>query len=394
MIQTIRYFCCNFVKRNNYGMDVCFYRNQWKTGSIFCNHIIKPTKRKFTRTMWKVLLVTSTTGVIISFKHLQRSKDAHAVENLKKFNFIADIAKDVMPAVVNVRGESQKTFGRKTIMTGSGFIVRGDGLIITSASLIGKHTSFVVRTQDGTDYNGKVVAVEGSTDLGALKIQAKNLPTIALNKHNDTRVGEWVMAYGSPLALKNTITVGIVSNVHRISKEIGAKNMDGIVRYLQTDAIINNGNSGGPLVNLAGEVIGINTLIASTGIGFAIPVDHVETFVKKIESNQFKKDEKRFWIGVRVLTLTRDLIMQISQKFPELQSISVGYGLFVDSVGEDSPAARAGIKHTDIILEVNGVPVTSAKDISDAFSSNRSISFKVRRKEQILELNVTPDEIS
>lgn len=312
-------------------------------------------------------------------------------EVIRITTFFADVAQDVFPAVVNVRSITEQSFGRSTVTTGSGFIVKSDGLIITSASLIGNHTRFTVRLQDGRDFDGKVVAVEGSTDLGALRINAKDLPTIVLNKDNDTRVGEWVMAYGSPLALKHSITAGIVSNAHRVGSEIGVKKgSQGYLRYLQTDAIINNGNSGGPLVNLAGEVIGINTLVASTGIGFAVPVDYVADFVKKINNKEFI-GSNRPWLGIRVLSLTHDINQQLRQKIPDHPPKE--QGLFIDGVGKNSPASRAGLEYKDIITKVNGSPAKSPKDIHFALSSSKDVLFTVKRKEKQFEVLVKADEI-
>ncbi|KAI4804260.1 hypothetical protein KUCAC02_025894 [Chaenocephalus aceratus] len=195
------------------------------------------------------------------------------------------------PAVVYIEIVGRHPFsGREVpVSNGSGFIISSDGLIVTNAHVVANKRGVRVKLTNGDTYNATVQDVDQAADIATIKITARNpLPTLSLGRSSDIRQGEFVVAMGSPFALRNTITSGIVSSVQRGSKELGLSNSN--MDYIQTDAAIDFGNSGGPLINLDGEVIGINTMKVTAGISFAIPSDRLQLFL-----DQASKEEYLVW---------------------------------------------------------------------------------------------------
>ncbi|XP_029104424.1 serine protease HTRA2, mitochondrial-like isoform X2 [Scleropages formosus] len=226
-----------------------------------------------------------------------------------RYNFIADVVEKSAPAVVYIEIMGRHPFsGREVpISNGSGFIVNSDGLIVTNAHVVANKRGVRVKLTNGDIYNATVQDVDQVADIATIKINAQHpLPTLPLGKSSEVRQGEFVVAMGSPFALRNTITSGIVSSAQRGSQELGLSNSD--MEYIQTDATINFGNSGGPLINLDGEVIGINTMKVTSGISFAIPSDRLKLFLSsatdKKKSWFGETATKQRYIGVMMLTLT------------------------------------------------------------------------------------------
>jgi serine protease Do len=268
---------------------------------------------------------------------------------------------------------------------GSGFVLEADGYIVTNHHVIAGATKLRVTMTDGRKLEGKVVGQDPSTDLALVKVETKGLPTLPLTDPATLRVGERVIAIGSPLGLQHTVTAGILSAVNRdvqVNPRVG---------FLQTDAPINPGNSGGPLLNLKGEVIGVNTAVArdGQGIGFAIPVTTLKQVLPQLKA---KGRVERAWLGVGV----RDLPEERDKMFFPVET-----GAVVTQVTEDSPAARAGLAPGDVILEVQGKAIGSAAELIWSIS-NRSkgdkVTLLVMRESQRKRLEVTldrmPDQVS
>ncbi|CAB1338044.1 unnamed protein product [Coregonus sp. 'balchen'] len=213
--------------------------------------------------------------------------------------------------------------------------------------------------------------------LGFYVVHMK-LPVLLLGRSADLRPGEFVVAIGSPFSLQNTVTTGIVSTTQRGGKELGLRNSD--MEYIQTDAIINYGNSGGPLVNLDGEVIGINTLKVTAGISFAIPSDKIRKLLPK------KK-----YIGVRMMTLTPTLAKELKERqsdFPDVTS-----GAYVIEVIPKTPAETGGLQESDVIITINSQRITSASDVSSSIKRDDTLRMVVRRGNEDIMLTVVPEDI-
>ncbi|MBF2062819.1 MAG: trypsin-like peptidase domain-containing protein [Calothrix sp. C42_A2020_038] len=203
-------------------------------------------------------------------------------------NFIAAAVERTGPAVVRIDSarsiQSPSSFNGRRVArgTGSGFIFRRDGLILTNAHVVGGADRVTVTLKDGRRYPGRVLGEDRSMDVAVVQIQASNLPTVNMGNSDQLRPGEWAIAIGNPLGLDNTVTVGIISGTGRNSRNIGARGRD--INFIQTDAAINPGNSGGPLLNQRGQVIGINTAIiqGAQGLGFAIPINQAQQIANQL----------------------------------------------------------------------------------------------------------------
>ncbi len=241
---------------------------------------------------------------------------------------------------------------RNETAQGSGFIIDDKGLIVTNNHVIAGASSITVVLHDGKSLQAKLIGADAKTDLALLKVKTDiKLKAVDWGNSDDVKVGNWAMAIGNPFGLVNTVTVGIVS---ARARDINAGPFDD---FIQTDASINRGNSGGPLFNLNGQVIGVNTAIyspsgGSVGIGFAIPSALAENIVEQLE--EYGRTI-RGWLGVRIQTVTEDLASSLGLDRP--------YGALVASVIPNSPAEKAGIKPGDVILYFNGSEVTEMRKL-------------------------------
>ncbi|KAM6313199.1 LOW QUALITY PROTEIN: serine protease HTRA2, mitochondrial [Aegotheles albertisi] len=333
------------------------------------------------------------------------------------FNFIADVVEKTAPALVYVEIVGRHPFsGRDVpISNGSGFLVSSDGLIVTNAHVVANRRRVRVKLASGEQYDAVVQDVDQVADIATIKIKAKvsvaavevlprclppthhspllqhPLPTLPLGRSSEVRQGEFVVAMGSPFALQNTITSGIVSSAQRGSRELGLTASD--MEYIQTDAAIDFGNSGGPLVNLDGEVIGVNTMKVTSGISFAIPSDRLRKFLQKEEqrkSSWFGNAEtKRRYIGVMMLTLTPSILAELKLRDPSFPDVS--YGVLIHKVIIGSPAHQAGMKAGDIVLEINGQASRRAEDVYEAVRTQQSLAMLVRRGYDTLLVSVVPE---
>ncbi|MBN2284265.1 MAG: DegQ family serine endoprotease [Deltaproteobacteria bacterium] len=233
---------------------------------------------------------------------------------------------------------------------GSGFIIDGDGYIVTNNHVIDNADTMTVKLSTGEEYTGELVGRDANTDLALIRIKgAKDLKPLCLGDSDRLDVGSWVVAVGSPFGLEQTVTAGIVSAKGRV---IGSGPYDD---FIQTDASINPGNSGGPLVNMKGEVVGINTAIIANGqgIGFAIPINLAREIISQLKDTG---EVTRAWLGVGIQDLTREL--------REYYGTGDRNGVLITEVFEDSPAEKGGVKAEDIITSIDGKTVSSAKELS------------------------------
>ncbi len=250
----------------------------------------------------------------------------------------------------------QQSPGAPSRGEGSGFIVSADGVVLTNAHVVAEASKVTVRLTDGREFDAKVVGTDRKTDIAVLRIDAKNLPTVKIGNPATTRVGEWVVAIGSPYGFENTVTAGIVSAKSRSLPE------ENYVPFIQTDAAVNPGNSGGPLFNLAGEVIGINSQIYSRtggyqGLSFAIPIDVAMRVGNQLATNGRVSRAK---LGVSIQDVDRALADSFGLAKPG--------GAMVANVEKGGPAAKAGVKEGDVVLKFNGRQITRSADLPLAVS--------------------------
>jgi serine protease Do len=280
------------------------------------------------------------------------------------------------------RGMPSPNQKRRQSAMGSGFIIDKKGLIVTNNHVIANASSITVILHDGTSLQAKLLGSDAKTDLALLKVETKiKLKTVDWGNSDEIKVGNWAMAIGNPFGLVNTVTVGIIS---ARARDINAGPFDD---FIQTDASINRGNSGGPLFNLNGDVIGVNTAIyspsgGSVGIGFAIPSALAKNIVKQLEKHG---RTIRGWLGVRIQTVTEDLANSLG--------LEKAYGALVASAIADSPAEKAGIKAGDIILSFNGKEVTEMRKLPRFVAEtevNKEVDIIVWRneKKKILKVSI------
>jgi serine protease Do len=324
----------------------------------------------------------------------------------------SQVAETVAPAVVNINTVSRGPSGRTPIeeffgeeffrrffgevpereqiqkSLGSGVIVDPSGIVLTNAHVVERATEIEVVTADGKKHRAKVVGVDRRTDLAVLKLQGGGpYPAATLGDSDKLKVGDWVLAIGSPFGLQQTVTAGIISAKGR---SIGQGLFDD---FLQTDAAINPGNSGGPLVNMSGEVVGINSAILSrsggnVGIGFSIPVNMAKRIYTELAA---RGKVTRGWLGVSIQPLTPELAKGFGLRDAK--------GVLISDVVQDSPAERAGIAAGDIVTEFDKKKVDTPQDLQKAVAATapgKGVPVKVWRDktEKTLEIKIgeTPDD--
>jgi len=346
---------------------------------------------------------------------LAATKPATEPRGMQSF---ADIAEAAMPAVVSVRsanlpgeeGEAEEQperpgprqfpgpeewfrywFGNPNpddprrpqsepwIGEGSGFLISEDGYLLTNNHVIDQADDIKVRLQDGREFTAQVVGTDPSIDLALLKIDPKGekLPTLPLGDSSAVRVGEWALAIGNPQDLTQTVTVGVVSAKDR-RVPIGSTDQ-GVASFIQTDAAINFGNSGGPLLDIRGNVIGINTAIRrmnlAEGIGFALPIDHARRVIDQLREHGHVQ---RGYIGI---TMNQNGLDETAQEWLGLADRN---GVIVDDVTPDGPADEAGVRKGDVIRKVDGEVVRDNPDLIGKISAHRpgdAVRLEIFRKE-------------
>lgn len=304
-----------------------------------------------------------------------------------------DLAAKLSPAVVNIstegteqggsEGEFPAPYGHQHGKSlGSGFIVSKDGYILTNDHVIENPTKVTVTLQDGHNYTAKVIGGDSKTDVALLKIDAGHELAVApLGNSDDLKVGQWVMAIGNPFGFDHTVTVGVVSAKGRFLPE-------SVDQFIQTDASINPGNSGGPLIDLSGGVVGVNAAIftstgRSMGIGFAIPINLVKEELSELRDHG---KVKHGWLGV--------MIQEVTPELAESMDLKDARGALVAEVIKDSPAALAGVKRGDVIIEFDGHPIKDRRELPLLVTRTplgKTVTFKIVRDKQEKDLvaNIT-----
>lgn len=266
---------------------------------------------------------------------------------------------------------------RPVFGAGSGFIISPDGVILTNAHVVRDASEVTVKLQDRREYRAKVIGADAKTDVAVLKIDAKNLPVVPVGRSSDLKVGEWVLAIGSPFGLESSVTAGVVSAKGRLTDETN-------VPFIQTDVAVNPGNSGGPLFNTKGEVIGINSQIYSQtggymGLSFAIPIDLAFRIKDQIVSTGKVQHAK---LGVA--------IQEVNQAFADSFKLESPEGALVSNVEKGGAADKAGIKSGDVIRKLNGQPIIASGDLPSMLSLSRpgdKVTLDVWREGRIVRLD-------
>ena len=347
--------------------------------------------------MKKIKIIFLT--IIFSFGFLNQSYSRTVPESF------ADLAEKLMPSVVNIStsttvvtksnplpfqfppgspfGDMFKEFGdpqeRQSAALGSGFIIDEKGIVITNNHVIQDADDIIVRVNGDQEFKAKVLGADPLMDIAVLQLETneKFIP-VAFGDSDKARIGDWVIAIGNPFGLGGTVTAGIISARNR---SIGLSRYED---FIQTDASINSGNSGGPLFDMEGNVIGINTAIlgrnGSIGIGFSIPSNSAQIIINQlIEFGE----TKRGWLGVRIQDVTKEIA--------EVEKLDKPRGALVASVAENSPSEKAGIKAGDIILEFNGERINQMKELPAIVARTqvgKNVEVKIWRDKQEIIKNV------
>jgi len=279
-------------------------------------------------------------------------------------------------------GQGQQDY--KTQSLGSGFIISADGYILTNAHVVNEADEVIVKLADKREFQAKIIGIDRRSDVSLLKIEASNLPKVTLGDPAKLKVGEWVVAIGSPFGLENTVTAGIVSAKGR------ALPQENYVPFIQTDVAINPGNSGGPLFNLNGEVVGINSQIFSRsggymGLSFAIPID-----VAMDVQSQLRNGGKvsRGWLGINIQEVTKELADSFGMKNTN--------GALVAGVEKGSPADKGGLDAGDVILKFDGKAIMSSSDLPRAVGATKpgkEVPVEILRRGSTRSLNIAVGEM-
>ena len=340
-----------------------------------------------------VLIAAGGSAVLAAEPLWTESQGASAPPEIARLNdLMHGLAERLKPALVQVRvrrpaerepegsnppgpSPSPPEEGRRS--TGSGFIIRQDGYLVTNAHVVDDAERIQIRLADGRRFDGRVVGQDNRVDLALIKIEAGGLPVAALGDSNRLRVGEFVLALGHPFGLEQTVSFGIVSR-KGAPLQVAAPGFD----FIQTDAAVNPGNSGGPLVNMAGEVVGINSMAARNGtIGFAIPVNLVKALLPQlVEKGRIEWG----WLGVGIAEISDEDVAKYGLTEPR--------GVLIRNVVAGQPADQGGVKADDVVLSVDGAPVEGPRDLQRIISSTpvgQTVKLGVMREGKPTELAVT-----
>jgi serine protease Do len=321
------------------------------------------------------------TVVNISTTQARERRAGPQIPNIEEDDPLYDFFRRFIPRQPGP-GQSPREFESRSL--GSGFIISTDGYILTNAHVVDSADEVTVRLTDKRDFKARVIGADRRTDLALIKIEATGLPAVRMGDPNRLRVGEWVVAIGSPFGFDNTVTAGIVSAKGRSLPQ------ENFVPFIQTDVAINPGNSGGPLFNMRGEVVGINSQIYSRtggfmGLSFAIPIDVAMDVQGQLR--QFGR-VSRGRIGV--------VIQEVSKELAESFGLPRPAGALVNAVEKGGPAEKAGVETGDIILKFDGKPVSTSSELPRIVGNTRpgsKASIELWRKGVTREIAVTVGEL-
>jgi Do/DeqQ family serine protease len=356
----------NFISRKNENSN--FQNNQLPVGYAKFAHASNAMETDFTI----AAELTVHAVVHVKTKTPMRTQQMDGFQNDPFFQYFFGVPKQNQPKEMPMQEAS-----------GSGVIISNDGYIVTNNHVVDGSSDIEVTLNDKRTFKAKVIGTDPNTDIALIKIDAKDLPVIAFGNSDSLKVGEWVLAVGNPFNLTSTVTAGIVSAKARNINIINSKMK--IESFIQTDAAVNPGNSGGALVNTRGELVGINTAIASqtgsyAGYAFAVPVSIVQKVVADLRKYGVTQ---RAVLGIEIRDITSDLAKEKNLKTME--------GAFVGKVGEESAAKNAGVKEGDIINNINGVSVNSVSELQEQIGRYRpgdKITIAILRDNKEQKLNV------
>ncbi|MBO9998243.1 MAG: trypsin-like peptidase domain-containing protein [Cyanobacteria bacterium SID2] len=356
---------------------------------------------------------SEATPVVLRPSTIEPSIDTDAEANPEVSpNFIARAVERVGPAVVRIDATRTVTapmpeplnpfrrfFGDELPQSpervergiGSGFILTSDGRIVTNAHVVEGAEVVDVTLRDGRNFEGKVLGTDPLTDVAAIEIEARDLPTATLGSSANLIPGQWAIAIGNPLGLDNTVTVGIISATGRSSTQVGIS--DKRVRFIQTDAAINPGNSGGPLLNDRGEVIGINTAIRANaqGLGFAIPIETAQRVAEQLFSSGRAQHP---FLGIQMIDLTPDIKANLERDRNLDFTVNAENGVLIVRVLEGSPAEKGGVKAGDLITRINGITIESAAEVQErveASNVGEPLDLEVQRDRELQVVRIRPE---
>ena len=355
--------------------------------------------------------------IIACFCLVNFSQKAQAVTSSENHNFVSSAVKNVGPAVVKIDtervlerqqfdptlldpllrdllGEPGTTPGRERGQ-GSGVIINENGLVLTNAHVVERVDDVSVTLADGTICSGQVLGTDNITDLALVKIEESTASNFApLGNSEDLEVGDWAIALGTPYGLEKTVTLGIVSSLHRDINSLGFS--DKRLDLIQTDAAINPGNSGGPLINSNGEVIGINTLVRSgpgAGLGFAIPIN----LAKNVSDQLLKKGEVIHpYLGVQLISLNPKIAKEHNQDPNSLVQLPERNGALIQSVIPNSPAEKAGLRRGDLVIAAENISIKEPKTLLDEVEKaqiGKVFLLNILRDNKEIQINIKPEPL-
>ncbi len=359
------------------------------------------------------------TFIIISFCLFNFSVEGEvlALSSSKNYNFVSSAVKSVGPAVVKIDTERlverqqfdptlldpllRDLLGEPGIIPdrergqGSGVIINENGLVLTNAHVVERVDNVSVTLADGTISDGKVLGTDPVTDIALVQLEELTYSNFApLGNSEDLEVGDWAIALGTPYGLEKTVTLGIVSSLHRDINSLGFS--DKRLDLIQTDAAINPGNSGGPLINSNGEVIGINTLVRSgpgAGLGFAIPIN----LAKNVSDQLLKNGEVIHpYLGVQLISLNPKIAKEHNQDPNSLVQLPERNGALIQSVIPNSPAEKAGLRRGDLVIAAENISIEEPKALLDEVEKaqiGKIFLLNVLRDNKEIKINIKPEPL-